>query len=69
MRPEFNYTNEEKEIIRYWKAELPQNLDRTFAYMFVATGKRDGEGYCLYNHILASNDGYKMTLVRNITLG
>lgn len=68
MRPELNFTNEEKVIIRDWKQSLDPKENRIFSYMFVGTGKRNGEGFCLYNFVIATNDGQKMTLVRNITL-
>ncbi len=68
MRPELHYTNEEIRRIGEWKQFLPPNPDRIFAYMFIGTGKKDELGYSLHNYVIASNDGHKMTLVKNITL-
>lgn len=68
MRVELLYTNEEKEKIAKWKNSLPVNPQRQFKYSFVENGKRDGEGYKLYNYYISTNLGESKLIAKNISL-
>jgi hypothetical protein len=68
MTVDFNYTNEEKDKIRDWKTSLPINPSRMFKYVLIENGKKDNEGYKLYDYYITSNLDETKKICENISL-
>lgn len=70
MTPELNYTYEEKLKIKEWKESLPPHAhgNRKFTYAFVENGKRNEDGYKLYNYVIKTDDKFLLVVSENVEL-
>ena len=62
MKPQFNFTSEEKLKIKTWKDSLPNRKNRTYSYLFVENGNYSQDDYKLYDFTIKSNDNFYLTV-------